>query len=276
MKLRGKIALVTGAGSGIGRAIAEMFAAEGARVVVNDLRLKSARQTAAAIKRGRPMAVAADVSNPDQVRRMFARVKRDVGGVDILVNNAGIAVSDPSQYDNYNRVADARLNEMLSGGPVKTPWDITVNMTDAQWRQMIDVHLSGTFFCSREAVRLMTADKRTGGAIVNMSSVAGLTGLDTVPHYSAAKAGILGLTRAMARELGAQDIRVNAICPGFIETPMTDPLTGAMREGITAQTPLGRWGTPDEIASTALFLASEDSAFCTGQWISPNGGLVMQ
>jgi 3-oxoacyl-[acyl-carrier protein] reductase len=135
------------------------------------------------------------------------------------------------------------------------------------------VHLDGTFFCTRAALRLMS--RQPGGVIINLSSVAALTGLEAAPHYSAAKGGILAFTRAVAREVGSRGIRVNAICPGFIDTPMTERLGPLRRKLITRQTPLGRWGGPDEVAATALFLASDDSAFYTGQWLSPNGGLFI-
>lgn len=135
---------------------------------------------------------------------------------------------------------------------------------------MLSVHLYGTFHCTREALKLMKA----GGAIVNMSSILGLQGNAAVPHYSAAKAGILGFTRSVAQEVGSRGIRVNAICPGYIDTPMTQILSPLMRLMTVGQTPLGRIGEPRDVAAVALFLASDDAAFLTGQWISPNGGLV--
>ena len=162
---------------------------------------------------------------------------------------------------------------MVAGQPIQTHWDVTQNMTDEAWHRMIGVHLNGTFFCTREALRLMSRQNR--GVIINMSSVAGLMGLDSVPHYSAAKAGILGFTRAVAREVASRGIRVNAICPGYIDTPMTQPMTPLIRAAVVARTPLGRWGEPQDIAATALFLASDDSGFYTGQWLSPNGGFFI-
>ena len=137
-------------------------------------------------------------------------------------------------------------------------------------KRLLAVHLDGTFYCCREAISRMEGG---GGAIVNMSSVAGLMGLPPAPHYSAAKAGILGLTFALAGELGAQKIRVNAICPGFIDTPMTAVFSPMLKMMLIGQTPLGRLGQPEEIAETALFLASDASSFLTGQFVSPNGGL---
>jgi 3-oxoacyl-[acyl-carrier protein] reductase len=272
MKLDGRIALITGAGSGLGRAIAQRFAEEGARIVVNDVRLAPAEETMAQLKGGGHRALQADVADSAQVRAMFAEVERDLGTLDILVNNAGIA-GTADDREALQAKGEARIQEMLAGQPIQTHWDVTQNMTDAAWHRMIGVHLNGTFFCTREALRLMSRQNR--GAIINMSSVAALMGLDAAPHYSAAKAGILGFTRAVAREVASRGIRVNAICPGFIDTPMTQPITPLMRAAAVARTPLGRWGEPQEIAATALFLASDDSGFYTGQWLSPNGGLFI-
>ena len=275
MKLENKVALITGAGSGIGRAIARLFAEEGARIVVNDVSASAAKETVESLgARGSgARAIQADVADSAQVKAMFAEVEREIGTLDVLVNNAGIAGTSPAERDRLRERSDARIMEMVSGEGVRTHWDLTQEMTDEAWHRMIGVHLNGTFFCTREALRLMS--RRNQGAIVNMSSVAGLMGLENVPHYSAAKAGILGFTRAVAREVGSRNIRVNAICPGFIDTPMTQPVSPLMRKAITARTPLGRWAEPEEVAKTALFLASDDSSFFTGQWLSPNGGLFI-
>jgi 3-oxoacyl-[acyl-carrier protein] reductase len=273
VRLQGRIALVTGAGSGIGRAIALRFAAEGATVVVNDLTHARAQQTVDAIATaGGPAARAAeaDVSDSSAVRKMFGEVESAFGRLDVLVNNAGIGSSGAVRPD-MQEVQQARMAERISGEGITTHWDLTERMTDEIWHRMIGVHLNGTFFCTREALRLMHG----GGAIVNLSSVAALMGLETVPHYSAAKAGILGFTRAVAQEVGSRGIRVNAICPGFVETPMTDPISAMGKRLLVARTPLGRIGQPEEIAATALFLACDDGSFVTGQWLSPNGGLFI-
>jgi 3-oxoacyl-[acyl-carrier protein] reductase len=272
MKLKDRVALVTGAGSGIGRAIALRFDEEGAHVVVNGLTRETAQKTVGELGGGRGRAIAADVSDSAQVRAMFAEVEREYGGrLDILVNNAGIAGTGADRQ-RLARMAEARMAETMAG-EITTHWDITQNMTDDDWHRMIRVHLDGTFFCSREALKLMSRVNR--GSIVNLSSVAALSGLDLVPHYSAAKGGILSFTRALAREVGSRNIRVNAICPGYINTPMTAGISPVMQKVILSRTPLGRWGEPEEVAATALFLASDDSAFYTGQWLSPNGGLVI-
>jgi 3-oxoacyl-[acyl-carrier protein] reductase len=272
VRLKDKIALVTGAGSGIGRAIAVRFAAEGAQVVVNDLTVERAEATVKSMVVGRGRAVAADVSDSAQVRAMFTAVERDFGRLDVLVNNAGIGLTSEEERARLTQVAEARIGETLAG-EIKTRWDVTVNMADAAWRRMLAVHLDGTFYCAREALRLMLRTSR--GIIINLSSVAALTGLETAPHYSAAKGGILSFTRALAREVGAHGIRVNAICPGYIDTPMTAGMSPLLQKVILSRTPLGRWGEPEEVAATALFLASDEASFYTGQWLSPNGGLVM-
>jgi 3-oxoacyl-[acyl-carrier protein] reductase len=272
MRLQDRIALVTGGGSGIGRAIALRFAQEGARVVVNDLRKDAAEDVATALG-GRGVAVAADVSDSAQVRAMFERVAREVGGLDILVNNAGVGTTSRGDAERLRETLDVRIMESVSGQGIQTHLDVTEHMSDETWHRMIAVHLDGTFFCTREALRLMRRGGR--GAIVNMSSVAALSGLETVPHYSAAKGGILAFTRAVAREVASRNIRVNAICPGFIDTPMTAPATPLMRKAVLSRTPLSRFGLPEEIAATALFLVSDDASFITGQWLSPNGGLFI-
>jgi 3-oxoacyl-[acyl-carrier protein] reductase len=275
VRLRDRIALVTGGGSGIGRAIALRFAEEGARVIVNDVTAERAQETVAAIAaraespRGR--ALAADVADSGQVRRMFAEVDHEFGALDILVNNAGIAETSAGDRERISAKAQTRVAEMMSGQPIATHWDVTQEMSDEAWHRMIGVHLNGTFFCTREALRLMARHNR--GSIINMSSVAALMGLDAAPHYSAAKGGILAFTRALAREVASRGIRVNAICPGYIDTPMTQPISPLMQRVILSRTPMNRMGAPEEVASTALFLASDDGAYFTGQWLSPNGGL---
>jgi 3-oxoacyl-[acyl-carrier protein] reductase len=165
------------------------------------------------------------------------------------------------------------MMELMSGQGVQTHWDVTQSMTDEAWHRVIAVHLHGTFYCTREALTLMS--RQNSGAIVNVSSVAALMGLETVPHYSAAKGAILAFTRAVAREVASRNIRVNAICPGYIDTPMTASISELGRRAVLARTPMGRVGEPREIAATALFLASDESSFFTGQWLSPNGGLFI-
>jgi 3-oxoacyl-[acyl-carrier protein] reductase len=274
MKLKERIALVTGGGSGLGRAIALLFAEEGAHVVVNELRLEAAEQTVASMKGpagGR--ALQADVADSAQVKAMFATIERELGTLDILVNNAGIAAGPGDDRAEIGRKSEAVIMELLSGEGGQTHLDVTQNLSDESWRRMLAVHVDGTFYCTREALRLMSRKNR--GAIVNLSSVAALTGLEVVPHYSAAKGAILAFTRAVARDVASRGIRVNAICPGYIDTPMTERMSPLIRKAVLARTPLRRVGEPHEVAATALFLASDDSSFFTGQWLSPNGGLFI-
>jgi NAD(P)-dependent dehydrogenase (short-subunit alcohol dehydrogenase family) len=246
MRLREQTALVTGAGSGIGRAIALRFAAEGARVICSDIRAEAGERTAGEIRAGGAdaRAIAADVADPARVRQLFERIDAECPALDVLVNNAGIEDG------------------------IRT----TLGVSDEAFERMLRVHLFGTFYCTRAAVERMLRRKR--GSIVNVSSVAALMGGGMV-HYSAAKAGILGLTRAVAADVGPAGIRVNAICPGFIETPMTQGHGPAHAESIAARSALRRTGQPRDIADAALFLASEESSFVTGQWLSPNGGILM-
>jgi 3-oxoacyl-[acyl-carrier protein] reductase len=270
MRLEGRKALVTGGGSGIGRAIATLFTAEGATVAVNDINAEAAQKTVAELGRG--LAVPADVSDPAAVRTMFQQVASELGRLDILVNNAGIAETTGTDRDELERRFMTRMTELVSPEGIRTHMDVTEQMTDEDWDQMLKVHLYGTFYCTREALKLM----REGGSIVNMSSVVGLQGTPGIPHYAAAKAGILGFTRSVAQEVGSRNVRINAICPGYIDTPMTQVIPDLLKTMIIARTPLNRMGTPEEVARVALFLASDDAGFVTGQWVSPGGGLIVQ
>ncbi|HTQ85931.1 MAG TPA: SDR family NAD(P)-dependent oxidoreductase [Candidatus Solibacter sp.] len=274
MKLDGRTALITGAGSGLGKAIASLFAREGARVIINDVNRDAAQAVVASLGSAseRSSAIAADVSDSAAVRAMFAQVKERFGGLDILVNNAGIGETG-SRRDEINRKGEAQLGELMSGRKIESHWDVTVSLSDEEWDRMIGVHLTGTFYCTREALKLMSAKNR--GSIINMSSVAGLHGIPIAAHYGAAKGGILGFTRSVAQEMGSRGIRVNAICPGWIETPMTENFSPLLKASLTARVPLARWGQPEEVAATALFLASDEGSYFTGQWLSPNGGLFI-
>ena len=265
--LAGRVAVVTGGGSGIGRAIARAFAAEGARVAVADLNRTGAERVAAEIHEagGAALAAPTDVADSAQVDALFARVVREWGTVDVLSNNAGIGELSPPLRAQSEQAFQAIL------GGARVSLGVTRRMDDAEWRRMLDVHLFGTFACTRAALRVM--EERGRGAIVNMASVAGLAGLPGGAHYGAAKAGIIGFTKSVAVEVGGANVRVNAIAPGLIDTPMTADMPAVLRQMVLMRTPLGRSGTPEDIAAVALFLVSDEASFVTGQVVSPNGGL---
>jgi 3-oxoacyl-[acyl-carrier protein] reductase len=275
--LDGKIAFVTGAGSGLGREIALTLARAGARVVVNDLRADAAQRVHAEIEKldsaVRCGPQVGDVSDPGRVREMVAAIAHATGErLDVLVNNAGYADTDPETVARLMK----QLEELQTTGHVTTALEATSRLSDERWSRMIAVHLNGTFFCTREALKVM--QHRRSGRIISLASIAGLTGIGSVPHYSAAKGAIIAFTKAVARDVAPYDILVNAIAPGYVETPLLDVL-GEQRATQTAviasQTMLGRLGEPHEIASTALFLAGPGASYFTGQVLSPNGGLVI-
>ncbi|MBW2268631.1 MAG: SDR family oxidoreductase [Deltaproteobacteria bacterium] len=248
--------MVTGAGSGIGREIARAFAVEGATLAVTDINAASAKETVLELPGSGHQAFANDVSSGPSVVETFAAIDAAFGRVDILVNNAGV---DHTPGDGREYMLE--------------PGQVIVHMTDEGFTRMMEINVNGVFFCLREAVKLMQREGNAG-AIVNMSSIAGLSAHGTL-HYAAAKSAVLGITRAAARELGPCGIRVNAICPGVIDTPMTAGVPDAALKPLIGATPLGRTGKPDDIAMAAVYLASDESSFVTGQWLSPNGGLIM-
>ncbi|HIF96772.1 MAG TPA: SDR family oxidoreductase [Myxococcales bacterium] len=269
-RLEGKRALITGAGAGLGAQMARRFHQEGAEILVNDLDLESAERVAKEVSGA---ALAADVSDSAAVSAMFERVGGEFGRLDVLVNNAGIAFSgSPELSESFNQRLSQQAQEGMSGGPIETHLDFTIELSDEDWRRMIGVHLDGTFFCSREALKLMSA--QNSGCIINMGSIMGTAGGAGAAHYCAAKAGILGFTRSLAREVVSRGIRVNALAPGFIDTNMTASIDAA-RPMIEASTPMGRFGEPDDIAWAAVYLASDEAKFVTGQTLSPNGGYHM-
>lgn len=242
-KLDGKVALVTGAGRGIGRAIAEAFAREGAKVIVNDISAERAQATVNRLRRrgGEALKAVGDVSDEAAVRRIVRAGLRAFSRIDILVNNAGV----------------------VTFGLVET-------MPTAIWDRVIAVHLRGTFLCTRYVLRHML--ERGGGKIINVASQRGQKGGRSLAHYAAAKAGIIGLTKSLALEVSRRHVNVNAIAPGPI-------LTGARISEAFTQTvrglPIGRPGTLEDVVPTAVFLASDDSDFYVGQTLCPNGGDVM-
>jgi 3-oxoacyl-[acyl-carrier protein] reductase len=246
--LQDKVALVTGASRGIGRAIAETLASLGAAVAVNYVaRAESAAETVATVVQagGTAMAVQADVRSGDSVQAMVQEIEAKLGPVDILVNNAGI-----------------------------TRDGMFARMSEEDWQIVIETNLNGAFHCSKAVLRKMM--RRRWGRIVNVSSVAGLAGNAGQANYAAAKAGLIGFTRSLAKEVGARNITVNAIAPGFVETDMTADLKEEWKQQVLSMTPAGRFGAPDEVAAMVGFLASDAAAYITGQVISVDGGLGMR
>lgn len=266
MALAGKITIVTGGASGIGRSIAARFRSEGARVVLADVNREAGEQAAAELGEG-VEAIATDVARSDQVAALFAEVVRRHGCVDVLVNNAGIAEVSEANRERLERF----IGELIGEGKVLSSLEVTSGMEDADWRRMLEVHLFGTFYCTREALRVM--EPRGSGHIVNIASVAGLSGLPGAPHYSAAKAGIIGFTKSVASEVIPRGIYVNAVAPGVIDTPMARVAGDVLVRFAIMRAPIGRLGSPEEVASAVLFLATSESSYLVGQVISPNGGL---
>jgi 3-oxoacyl-[acyl-carrier protein] reductase len=246
-KLDGRVALITGASRGIGAAIARAFGAEGARVAVNYHRSEAqALAVVAAIETAGSKAIAlqANVADATAVRALVDRTITGFGPIDILVNNAGILTT------------------------------VAVDqMSDAVWDEMIATNLRSVFLCARAVLPAMLA--RGHGKIINVTSQVGQKGLPHHAHYAAAKAGVIGFTRALAREVGPRGVHVNAIAPGPIETDLIGPVTEAFRKEKSAIFALRRLGLPDEVAPTAVFLASEDGSYYAGQTLCPNGGDIM-
>ena len=267
MTLDGRVAVVTGGGSGLGEAISRRLARDGARVAVLDIDEAAATRTAGDIGGA---AVRADVSDSASVDAALEQAEAALGPVDIWINNAGITAA--RQAERVTPRVEQQLAEAASAGAISTALDGLVRLPDDEWRTMLAVHLDGTFYGTRAAARSMAP--RGSGVIVNISSVCALEGCTGFPHYSAAKAGILGFTRAVAKELILQGIRVNAIAPGFLEAPGAGVGQVITRTAQILRTPAGRFGRAEEIAGTVAFLASDDAAFFVGQTLSPNGGLV--
>jgi 3-oxoacyl-[acyl-carrier protein] reductase len=271
MKLTSKVALVTGAGSGLGREIALAFAREGCAVGVNDIRAEAAEAVVGELRAlgAEAAALPCDVADSRAVHKMFAKHMGDFQALDVLVNNAGVAFIE----EHVKRNCEAMVQEAMATGRTTRSAEATKTMEDGHWRRTLAIHLDGTFYCTREALKIM--EFNGAGVIINMGSIASLTGIMAAPDYSAAKAGIVGFTKSVAREVIGRGIRVNAIAPGYIDTPLLDPLPDLMKQMVVAQTPAGRLGTPAEVAATAVFLASDDSRFFVGQVLSPNGGFYM-
>ncbi|RQW83279.1 MAG: 3-oxoacyl-[acyl-carrier-protein] reductase [Geobacter sp.] len=246
MSLTGKKALITGASRGIGKAVALKLAAEGADVIVTATSLDRAKQTAdqIALLGRRAIPVKVDVGVASEVEALFQLVVEEFGSLDILVNNAGI-----------------------------TRDGLLMRMKDEDWDSVLDVNLKGTFLCTREAIKLMA--KAKSGRIVTISSVVGEMGNAGQANYCASKAGIIGFTKAVAREYAKRNITVNAVAPGFIETDMTSVLTEGVREELLKQIPVNRFGAPEDIANAVYYLVSDLGSYVTGQVLAVNGGMHM-
>jgi 3-oxoacyl-[acyl-carrier protein] reductase len=241
-----KVAIVTGGGQGIGRAIALDLAEAGADVVVADINLETAEAAAAeaAAAGSTPLAFQLDVADAENVEALVVKVSEKYGRIDYLINNAGI-----------------------------TKDGLLMRMSDDAWRAVIDINLTGTYLCSKAVIRVMM--KQREGRIVNISSVVGAMGNVGQTNYAASKAGVIGFTRSLAREVAARGITVNAVAPGFIQTAMTDALPDKARDELVNLIPSGRLGTPEDVAYAVRFLVAEEASYITGQVLHVNGGMYM-
>ncbi len=246
MRLKDKVALITGAAQGIGRDIALKFAAEGADIAVGDINLEKATKTAQEIEAlGRKaLVLELDVTDYAKLTESVNKILDKFKKVDILVNNAGI-----------------------------TKDNLLLRMSDAEWDAVLNVNLKGTFNCTKAVSRLMI--KQRYGKIINIASIIGIIGNPGQANYSASKAGIIALTKTAAKELASRNINVNAVAPGFIQTEMTSKLPEELKQKMQEAIPLGRFGSPVDVASVCVFLASEDASYITGQTIIVDGGMVM-
>jgi len=247
LNFEGKVAIITGGARGIGSAISETLAQRGADVVIADVQEQLATATAqkiAATTGHRALAVPTNVTDAASVKALVDKTLAEFGRVDILVNNAG------TTRDN-----------------------LIMRMEESEWDLVLNINLKGAWLCSRAVVRPMM--KQRGGRIINISSVSGIAGQAGQTNYSSSKAGLIGLTKALAREVASRQITVNAVAPGFVETDLTRDLPAELKEASLKMTPLGRWGTPTDIACAVAFLASDEAAYITGQVLSVDGGMVM-
>jgi 3-oxoacyl-[acyl-carrier protein] reductase len=246
LKLAGKVALVTGGAQGIGKAVALLLARNGADIVVSDINLEKAEETAKEVQAlGRKaLATKVDVATFGDVEKMVEAILTQFGKVDILVNNAGIARDK-----------------------------LILRMTEEDWDAVLNINLKGTFNCTKAVVRHMS--KQKSGKIVNIASVVGEMGNAGQGNYAASKAGVIGFTKTIAREFAQRGINVNAIAPGYIETPMTDALPDKVKEELKRLIPMDRLGKPEDVAEAVLFLVSESANYITGQVLNVNGGIYM-
>lgn len=246
MRLKDKVAVITGGARGIGRATAELFAREGAKLVLADMDVRAGEEFLAELKNNNVEAIfiELDVTDRDKVEEAFQRVVQEFGRVDILINNAGIT---------------------MDGFLTKT--------SDEQWQKVIDVNLTGVFNCGRAAAKIMMEQGQ--GCILNAASVVGLYGNIGQTNYSATKAGVIGMSKSWAKELGPKGIRVNAVAPGFIVTDMTAKVPEKILKLMEEKTPLRRLGKPEDVAEAYLFLAADSGSYVNGSVLSVDGGLVL-
>ncbi len=246
MSLTGKIALVTGAAQGIGREIALALASDGADVAICDVNLEAAQKTASEIetKGKKSLAIKANVASSADVSAMLEQVIEKFGRIDILVNNAGI-----------------------------TRDGLILRMKDEDWDLVLSINLKGAFLCTKSALKYMT--KQRAGTVINIASIVGAMGNAGQANYVASKAGLIGLTKTIAREYANRGITANAVAPGFIETAMTQALPENVRQELAKQIPMGKLGTPEDVANAVRFLASPWASYISGQVIHVNGGMYM-
>ena len=246
MDFTGQFAVVTGGARGIGKAIAEALARKGVNLVIADISLEQAKDTSAEIESLgiKTMAVKLDVSKSDEVSKIFEDISKECGRIDILVNNAGV-----------------------------TRDSLILRMKEEDWDTLMNINLKSVFLCSKEAIKVMA--KQRYGRIINIASVVAFMGNPGQANYSASKAGIVGLTKTTAKEYASRGITANAVAPGFITTAMTDALTENVKEEMKRAIPLGRFGTPEDVANAVVFLASPEAGYITGQVIHVNGGMYM-
>ena len=264
--LGGKYALITGGASGLGAATADLMTNRGARVAIADINMDAATDLA---RRLDGIAIQCDVTDSAQVRAAVETTVAKLGALDVMVNNAGIA--PPPDNDRFQKMINNQMSR-LDPSITAEPLDILVNLSDGVWDRMIRTHLYGVFYGTREALAHMTP--RRTGSIINISSILGMRPSASAPHYSVAKAGIIALTKATSAEVSQFGVRINAVCPGYTDTPLLGHYSEMMRSVIVSQIGMGRMGVSDEIAQVIAFLASPAASYCTGEVFSASGGYL--